>query len=100
MYERLERLREELKKATKRRDEADAKVKSVSEKLKNAENDQILAEIGTMKLTPEQVAEILAKARAGQLGQETELTVQTSTPPSVDEMDSDDGEEENGEGDY
>lgn len=100
MYERLERLREELKKAMKRRNEAEEKVKNASEKLKNAENDQILADIGTMKLTPEQVAGILAKARAGQLGQETELTVQTSTPLSVDETDSDDEEEENGEEDY
>ncbi len=68
MYEKLDKLRAELGKAKQRRAEADAKVKQLEQKLKEAENTQILAEVGALKLTPEQLAQFLQMAAAGQLG--------------------------------
>ena len=68
MYEKLDKLRTELGKAKQRRAEADAKVKQLEQKLKEAENTQILAEVGAHKLTPEQLAQFLQMAAAGQLG--------------------------------
>lgn len=67
MYERLNRLREDLVKAKARREEADKRVKTLEGKLKEAENNQILSDIGELKLTPEEVAAILAQARKGTL---------------------------------
>lgn len=68
MYEKLDKLRAELGKAKQRRAEADAKVKQLEQKLKEAENTQILADVGALKLTPEQLAQFLQMAASGQLG--------------------------------
>lgn len=62
MYEKLDKLRAELDKARMKRAEADAKVKHLEQKLREAENSQILAEVGALKLTPEQLAEFLKMA--------------------------------------
>ena len=74
MYEKLDKLRAELEKARKRRAEADAKVKQLEQRLKDAENTQILAEVGALKLSPEQLKMFLEMATSGQLGT-TEPTV-------------------------
>ena len=57
-----QKLRAELDKARMKRAEADAKVKHLEQKLREAENSQILAEVGALKLTPEQLAEFLKMA--------------------------------------
>lgn len=67
MFERLEKLREDLERAKRRRADADAKVKALEEKLKEAENTQVLADVNAMKLTPEQVAQFLQLVASGQL---------------------------------
>ena len=67
MYEKLDKIRGDLAKAKQRRDEADAKVKALEDKLKEAENSQVLADVSALKLTPEQVAQFLQLAAAGQL---------------------------------
>jgi hypothetical protein len=67
MYERLDKLREDLERARRRRAEADAKVKAIEEKLREAENTQVLADVNALKLTPEQVAQFLQLAASGQL---------------------------------
>ena len=67
MFERLEKLREELERAKRRRADADAKVKALEEKLKEAENTQVLADVNALKLTPEQVAQFLQLVASGQL---------------------------------
>lgn len=67
MYEKLDKLRAELGKAKQRRAEADAKVRQLEQKLKEAENTQILADVGALKLTPEQLAQFLQLAANGQL---------------------------------
>ena len=67
MYERIERLREELGRARQRKVEAERRVKRCEANLKEAENQQILADVGALKLTPEQVSEFLKLAASGQL---------------------------------
>ncbi len=67
MFERLEKLREDLERAKRRRADADAKVKALEEKLKEAENTQVLADVNALKLTPEQVAQFLQLMASGQL---------------------------------
>lgn len=67
MYEKLDKIRAELDRAKQRRAEADAKVKQLEQKLKEAENTQILADVGALKLTPEQLAQFLQLAANGQL---------------------------------
>lgn len=67
MYEKLDKIRGDLAKAKLRRDEADTKVKALEDKLQEAENSQVLADVSALKLTPEQVAQFLQLAAAGQL---------------------------------
>lgn len=67
MYEKLDKIRGDLAKAKQRRDEADTKVKALEDKLQEAENSQVLADVSALKLTPEQVAQFLQLAAAGQL---------------------------------
>ena len=67
MYEKLDKIRAELERARQRKADADAKVKQLEQKLKEAENTQILADVGALKLTPEQVAQFLQMAANGQL---------------------------------
>ena len=67
MYEKLDKIRAELERARQRKADADAKVKQLDQKLKEAENTQILADVGALKLTPEQVAQFLQMAASGQL---------------------------------
>ena len=67
MYERLDKLRGDLERARRRRAEADAKVKTIEEKLREAENTQVLADVNALKLTPEQVAQFLKLVASGHL---------------------------------
>lgn len=45
MFERLEKLREDLERAKSKKADADAKVKALEEKLKEAENTQVLVDV-------------------------------------------------------
>ena len=54
MYERLDKLREEVKRCEKRRDDANERLKAAQAKLKEAEASQILSDVGALKLTPEE----------------------------------------------
>lgn len=67
MYERLDKLRADLEKARKRKVEAEARVKVAEEKLREAENTQVLNDVNALKLSPEQVAQFLKLAASGQL---------------------------------
>lgn len=67
MYEKLDKLRGDLDRAKQRRIEADAKVKALEDKLREAENNQVIADVTALKLTPEQVAQFLQLAASGQL---------------------------------
>ena len=80
MYEKLDKLRAELDRAKQRRADADAKVKQLEQKLREAENTQILADVGALKLTPEQLAQFLQMAASGQLPMAQNGTVANATP--------------------
>lgn len=67
MFERLDKLREEVRRCEKRRDEANERLKAAQAKLKEAEASQILSDVGALKLSPEEVANLLQLAASGQL---------------------------------
>ena len=85
MYEKLERLRAEVERCKKRIEDDKAKLKLMEKKLQEAENSQILANIGALNLSPEQVAELLKLVPNGMLSSasigntdESENTVETN----------------------
>ena len=59
---RLARLREELEKARKKRDDWDTRVKDLEKKYKEAENTCIHDMVHAANLTPEQLAELIRRA--------------------------------------
>lgn len=67
MYAKLDKLREDLKKAVAKRDVAEAKVKRLEEKLREEENQQIVSDVTSYNLTPEQLAQFLQLANSGKL---------------------------------
>ena len=89
MYEKLDKIRAELDRARQRRAEADAKVKQLEQKLREAENSQILADVGALKLTPEQLAQFLQLAASGQLPMAQGNPVANVTPVMATEVNND-----------
>ena len=67
MYARLDRLRSELKKAVIKRDAAEEKVQQIEAKLKEEENRQIVCNVASYNLSPEQPAEFLKMVKDGKL---------------------------------
>ncbi len=67
MYAKLDRLRADLQKAIAKRDDADAKVKQLEEKLKQEEATQIVNDVASYNMSPEQLAQFLQLANSGQL---------------------------------
>ena len=67
MYAKLDKLREDLKKAVAKRDAAEEKVKRLEEKLREEENQQIVSDVASYNLTPEQLAQFLQLANSGKL---------------------------------
>jgi len=103
MFERLDKIRAELEKAKQRRADADAKVKSLETKLREAENNQIIADVTAMKLSPEQVAQFLQLVANGQLNvtnsvqQSTETTIIAEEETADEDYESEDLEDEEDE---
>ncbi len=93
MYEKLDKLRAELERAKKKRADMDAKVKQMEQRLKDAENNQILEDVAAMKLSPEQLAQFLQLVSNGQLPMPGAVTTSVSTVPVVDEKDTEEDEE-------
>ena len=67
MFERIDRLRDDLERAKMRRAEAEARVKACENRLKEAENNQIISEVAKRKLRPEELAKLLQMASDGRL---------------------------------
>lgn len=59
MYAKLDKLRDALEKARARRDAAEEKVQRLEEKLKEEENLQIINNVSSYHLSPEQLAQFL-----------------------------------------
>ena len=93
MYERLERLREEVKRCEKRFQDAQEKLRVARERLKDCEASQILSDVGALNLTPEELAKVLAVVKSGQL---SDLISGHKEDSETDEKDdSDRGESDN-----
>ena len=73
MYEKLDKLREEVRRSERRLADAQNKLKVAQEKLREGEASQILSDVGALKLTPEQLAQVLSLVKSGQLGSEIRL---------------------------
>ena len=97
MYEKLDKIRAELDRAKQRRADADAKVKQLEQKLREAENSQILADVGAMKLTPEQLAQFLQLAASGKLPMAQNSSATNATPVTATEKENDKDEYEESE---
>ncbi len=97
MYEKLDKIRADLDRAKKRRAEADARVKQLELRLKEAENSQILADVGALKLTPEQLAQFLQMVSGTQqtTGEKTaDVQIETKVGTEYDYEESEDLEDE------
>ena len=81
MYAKLDKLRADLKKAIMKREEADKKVKYLEAKLKEEESLQIVSDVASYNLSPEQLAQFLQLANSGKL-QEL-LSGQVSMPAPI-----------------
>ena len=66
MYERLDKLREEVKRRKKMIEVAKMRLKEAEEKLREAENSQILSNVAALNLTPEQLSELLKRVTEGE----------------------------------
>ena len=97
MYEKLDKIRADLDRAKQRRAEADARVKQLELRLKEAENNQILADVGALKLTPEQLAQFLQMVSGTQqtAGEKTaDVQAETNVDTEYDYEESEDLEDE------
>lgn len=66
MYEKLDKLRADVRRWRRKLEDDKAKLKLAEQKLQEAENSQILADVGALNLTPEQLAEFLKLVSNGQ----------------------------------
>ena len=67
MYEKLDKLRADLKRAREKKADIEARIKNLEQRLKEAEESQILTDVKQLNLTPEQLAKFLQLATSGQL---------------------------------
>ena len=68
MYERLDKLRAEVERCKRKVEDDRLRLKAAEQKLQEAENTQILADVGALNLSPEQLAEFLKLVSNGQVG--------------------------------
>ena len=95
MYEKLDKLRAEVKRWEQRIEDDKAKLRIAQEKLEKAENEQILADVGALKLKPEQLAEFLKLATSGKLTTSgTSSSYGTTAASTEHETDNDDETED------
>ena len=93
MYAKLDKLREDLKKAVAKREAAEAKVKRLEEKLREEENQQIVSDVASYNLTPEQLAQFLQLANSGKL----QAMISGQIPMPVEEHQQTAGNDQDGE---
>lgn len=84
MYEKLDKLRAEVERWKNRIEEDKGKLKLAEQKLQEAENTQILADVGALHLTPEQLAEFLKLAASGNLMTAGALFANTASAGNAD----------------
>ena len=85
MYAKLDKIRADLKKAIMKREETDKKVKYLEAKLKEEESLQIVSDVASYNLSPEQLAQFLQLANNGKLQEllSGQVSMPVSTPTNV-----------------
>ena len=95
MYERLDKLRAEVERCKRKVEDDRVRLKAAEQKLQEAENSQILADVGALNLSPEQLAEFLKLATSGKLTSSGTASNYGTTAASTDhETDNDDETED------
>ena len=103
-YEKLDRIREDIKRDRAKVAKLQEQIKIKEANLKEAEASQIVADVGAMNLTPEQLGEFLALIQSGNLNEllsgKTKIVTTVSSSEVNEEENEDlyeDEEEENNE---
>ena len=103
-YEKLDRIREDIKKDKAKVAKLQEQIKVKEAKLKEAEASQIVADVSAVNMTPEQLGEFLALIQSGNLnellsGKTKIVTTVSSSEVNEEENEDlyDDEEEENNE---
>lgn len=88
-YEKLDRIREDIRRDKDKLAKLQGQIKSKEAKFKEAEASQIIADVGAMNMSPEQLGEFLALIQSGDLNK---LLKQNSKADEADkkEQESDD----------
>ena len=97
MYERLDKLRAEVKRMEKKLEDDKARLKAAQQRLQEAENSQILADVGALNLSPEQLAEFLklvANSQAGNAGTQANVVTTVTDKADVTEAKETDSEDD------
>lgn len=101
MYAKLDKLRDALEKARARRDAAEEKVQRLEEKLKEEENLQIINNVSSYHLSPEQLAQFLQLVKTRKIPElmKGEITMLDTddTDPAKDNQEENSYDKEEGE---
>ena len=99
-YDKLDRMRADIQKDKDKVTELLERIKQKEARLKEAENSQIVADVGALNMTPEQLGEFLALIKSGKLdavmnGESITPTASgySATSSTADDNDEDDLEE-------
>ena len=90
-YEKLDRIREDIKRDKAKVVKLQEQIKIKEAKLKEAEANQIVADVGAMNMSPEQLGEFLALIQSGGLHDllsgKTQVAAEDSSDAMTDEND-------------
>jgi len=89
MYEKLDKLRAEVERCKKKIEDDKLKLKQAEARLQEAENSQILSDVGALNLSPEQLAEFLKLATSGKLAA-TGTSIGDTDRSTTDEIEAED----------
>ena len=102
-YEKLDRIREDIKRDKAKVVKLQEQIKAKEAKLKEAEASQIVADVGALNMTPEQLGEFLALIQSGNLNEllsgKTNVATANVSSDETDDEDLYDDEEDNNDED-
>ena len=93
-YEKLDRMRADIQQTKNRIEKLQADLKRKEGKLKDAEAEQMLADIYDLALTPEQLGEFLQQFRAEKFKPATNARIQAVMEVISDEKNTEESEDE------
>lgn len=92
-YEKLDRIREDIKRDKAKVAKLQEQIKAKEAKLKEAEASQIVADVAAMNMTPEQLGEFLALIQSGGLHELLSGQTKVATTNGSNEKTDDDNDE-------